>query len=58
MRLRGRRFHARVGLPVGEYPVLLGLGFCTIEATADEARQLAVDIADAITKLQESGGSC
>lgn len=58
MRLRGRRFHARVELQVGEYPVLLGLGFCTIEATADEARQLAVDIADAITKLQESGGSC
>lgn len=58
MRLRRRRFHARVGLQTGEYPVLLGLGFCTIEATADEARQLAMDIADAIATLQESGGPC
>jgi hypothetical protein len=58
MRLRRRKFHVRVELQTGEYPVLLGFGFCTIEATADEARQLAMDIADAIATLQESGGSC
>jgi hypothetical protein len=56
MRLRRRRFHARVGLQTGEYPVLIGLGFCTMEATPNEARQLAMDIADTLDQLHRGGG--
>jgi hypothetical protein len=55
MRLRRRRFHARVGLQTGEYPVLIGLGFCTLEATPDEARQFAMDIADTLEELRRGG---
>lgn len=56
MRLRRRNFHIRVGLQTGEFPFLLGLGFCTIEATAEEARHLAVDIADTLDQLHRGGG--
>jgi hypothetical protein len=59
MRLRKREFRVKVHLQAGERPILLGLGFCTIEATAEEARQLAINLADALVRLQDSGlGEC
>lgn len=57
MRLRRRpKFCARVRVQPGDNPILIGLGFCTIEASVEEARQLALDLADAIGQLQNGGG--
>lgn len=58
MRLRRRRFEPRVQLQAGAFPVLIGMGWCTLEATADEARQLAVDLVDALDTLANGGGQC
>ena len=59
MRLRRRNFHATVALQYGELPVLLGLGpTLTFEMKAAEAQQLAVDIVDALERLQKGGGRC
>lgn len=58
MRLRRRNFEPRVRLQTGEFPVLIGLGFCTVEATVHDARQLAVDLADALEQLARSGVQC
>jgi hypothetical protein len=57
MRLRRRKFHVKVRLQAGEWPILLGLGFCTIEATADEARQLAWDLANALEQARRGAAS-
>ena len=56
MRLRRRNFRVQVALQTGEHPILLGFGFCTIESSADDARQLALDLAAALEQLQHRGG--
>lgn len=59
MRLRHRKFHAKVILQVGEWPVLVCLGpGLTFEMQPYEARQLALDIADALEQLHRGGGEC
>jgi hypothetical protein len=48
MRLRRRSFHATVRVQSGARPILLHLGLVSFEATVDEARDLALQIVDAI----------
>jgi hypothetical protein len=55
VRLRRPKFGARVRVQAGDNPILIGLGFCTIEATVDEARQLAWDLANALEQVQRGG---
>ena len=57
MRLRRPKFHARVRVQPGDSPILIGLGFCTIEATVDEAVLLASDLIDAIEQARRGGAS-
>jgi hypothetical protein len=58
MRWRRRRLRASVNLQHGDRPVVLCLGpGLTFELNVTESRQLAGDLADAIVKLQDSGGS-
>lgn len=57
MRLRNRPRQARVILQATNRPVILGLGpGLTFKMTTDEARRLALDLADAIEKVQHGGG--
>jgi hypothetical protein len=57
VRLRRRKFHAKVILQTSELPVLICLGpGLTFEMTADEARRLAWDLADALEQIQRRGG--
>lgn len=58
MRLRNRPRQARVILQATSRPVILGLGpGLTFEMTTDEARRLALDLADAIVQLRRGGAS-
>jgi hypothetical protein len=59
MRLRRRDFRVTVNLQAGERPVIIGMwpGF-TLEASLDDARRLALDLADAIEQLHRGGGRC
>jgi hypothetical protein len=57
VRLRRRKFRAKVILQSTEWPVLIGLGpGLTFEMTADEARRLAWDLADALEAVQQPAG--
>ena len=60
MRLRRRKFHATVSLSVqqpGDAPiVVIGFGVLGIEATVVEARQLALDLADAVDAAGRGDG--
>ena len=57
MRLRRKRFHATVTVQAGDWPILLGFGpAINLEATADEARALAVSLCDAIEAAQRQPG--
>lgn len=58
MRLRRRDFRVKVKLQTCDYPILLGLCFCTVDASAAAARQLAIDLADALEQLHRGGGRC
>jgi hypothetical protein len=58
MRLRRRDLRVKVNLQAGDHPIVLGLGFCTLEASTAEARQLALDLIDGIATLQRGGGQC
>lgn len=58
MRLRRRKFHITVHLQSGDHPVVLGFGYFAAEATAEEAKQLALGIADAADRLHRGGGRC
>lgn len=53
MKVRGRRCRVTVALHPGDWPVILTFGPATVfEATADEARALAIDICDALEAIQ------
>lgn len=57
MRVRGRGCRITVALQEGPRPVLICAGpGCTIESDIAEARQLALDLADAIEQVQRGGG--
>lgn len=58
MRLRRRTFEPRIKLQSGEFPIVVGLGFCSFESSIDEARKLALDLAEAIENFQNGGGMC
>jgi hypothetical protein len=58
MRLRRRRFQATVSVnhEGAPFPIVLGFGpQISFEAGIEEARQLAMDIADAIEELHRGG---
>jgi hypothetical protein len=59
MRLRRRDFRVTVNLQASERPVIIGMwpGF-TLEASLDDARQLALDLADVIEQARHGGGQC
>lgn len=58
MRMRRRNFHATVALQFGDLPVLVCFSpGMTFEMKPDEARQLALDIADALDQLHNGGGA-
>jgi hypothetical protein len=48
MRLRRRKFHATVAVQPGNAPIVLGFGIVTFEASIGEARDLGLQIVDAI----------
>jgi hypothetical protein len=57
--MRGRkRIHVTVAPQPGNPPTILyGFGQLTLEASVDEARQLAMDTAEAIVQVQQSGST-
>lgn len=57
MRIRRRKFHATVTVqPWGDAPIIIGLGVISLEGSLEEARRLALDLADAIETAQRGGG--
>ena len=54
MRLRHRKFHATVNLQRGDPPIIIGLGVVSLEASIEEARQLAAALVDAIEAAQRA----
>jgi hypothetical protein len=53
MKMRGRRCRVTVALQKSDWPVILTLGPGNVlEATAEEARALAIDICDALEAIQ------
>jgi hypothetical protein len=54
MRLRRRSFHASVRVQSGHAPILVHLGLVSFEASVEEARQLALDLADAVEAAERT----
>jgi hypothetical protein len=57
VRMRGRKFHTTVTVQDGDSPIVVGLGFATVEASVDEARQLAIWLCDAIDTVRQQAAS-
>jgi hypothetical protein len=57
MRLRQRKFSAKVAVQAGDTPIIIGLGMLSLECTISEALELGHALADAVEQVQR-GGDC